>query len=120
MYRYGRGIRLLSSASTSKRINWDPTVDLKLNHPSLILLEKCNSRIQFQQILGHMMRNNLVGQTFPMSRLLFFSAVSHPENLELAILLFNHFTPYPNLYIFNTMILGFRFQLRRLFPFIVL
>lgn len=115
MYRYGRGIRLLSSASTSKRINWDPTVDLKLNHPSLILLEKCNSRIQFQQILGHMMRNNLVGQTFPMSRLLFFSAVSHPENLELAILLFNHFTPYPNLYIFNTMILGFSFSTEKAF-----
>ncbi|XP_031736777.1 pentatricopeptide repeat-containing protein At3g04750, mitochondrial isoform X2 [Cucumis sativus] len=66
MYRCGRGVRLLSSTSTAKRINWDPTVDLKLNHPSLILLEKCNSRTQFKQILGHMMRNNLVGQTFPM------------------------------------------------------
>lgn len=115
MYRYGQGIRLLSSASTSRKINWDPTVALKLNHPSLGLLENCNSRIQFKQILGHMMRNNLMGQTFPMSRLLFFSAVSYPENLDLAILLFNHFTPCPNLYIFNTMILGFSFSTEKAF-----
>lgn len=115
MYRYGRGIRLLSSASTSRKINWDPTVALKLNHPSLVFLEKCNSRFQFKQILGHMMRNNLMGQTFPMSRLLFFSAVSHPENLDLAILLFYHFTPFPNLYIYNTMILGLSFSTEKAF-----
>ncbi|XP_023545697.1 pentatricopeptide repeat-containing protein At3g04750, mitochondrial [Cucurbita pepo subsp. pepo] len=115
MFRYGRGVRLLSSSSTGRRINWDPTVNLKLNHPSLVLLEKCNSRIQFKQILGHMMRNNLMGQTFPMSRLLFFSAVSHPENLEWAILLFNHFTPDPNVFIFNTMILGFSFSTEKAF-----
>ncbi|ERN01442.1 hypothetical protein AMTR_s00002p00267090 [Amborella trichopoda] len=39
-----------------------------------------------------------------MSRLLFFSAVSHPENQDMAFLLFQHLTPQPNLFIYNTMI----------------
>ncbi|GAV75769.1 PPR domain-containing protein/PPR_2 domain-containing protein/PPR_3 domain-containing protein [Cephalotus follicularis] len=104
MYRCGRGIRSLSSTSTSSMSNWDPTKSLELNHPTLILLEKCNTRDHFKQILGLMMRSNLICKTFPMSRLVLFSAVSHPENIDLAILLFNYYTPYPNLYIYNTMI----------------
>ncbi|EEF31104.1 pentatricopeptide repeat-containing protein, putative [Ricinus communis] len=104
MYRYGRGIRFLSTATRRKNANWDPIVSLELNHPSLLLLEKSNSRDNFKQILGQMMRSNLIGQTFPMSRLIFFSAISHPENLDMALILFNHYTPYPNLYIYNTMI----------------
>ncbi|KAJ4850426.1 hypothetical protein Tsubulata_037165 [Turnera subulata] len=115
MYRYGRGIRYVSycgssssssSSSSSKRTNtqWDPTISLQLNHPSLVLLEKVSSRAHFKQILGHTMRSNLIEQTFPMSRLIFFSAVSHPENLDMAIKLFNHYTPNRNLYIYNTMI----------------
>ncbi|KDP23664.1 hypothetical protein JCGZ_23497 [Jatropha curcas] len=58
----------------------------------------------FKQILGQMMRSNLIGQTFPMSRLIFFSAISHPENVDVALILFNQFTPNPNLYIYNTLI----------------
>ncbi|KAJ9185839.1 hypothetical protein P3X46_005426 [Hevea brasiliensis] len=104
MYCCGRVIRFLSTATRSKKTNWDPTVSLELNHPSLLLLEKSNTRDHFKQILGQMMRSNLIGQTFPMSRLIFFSAISHPENLDIALLLFNHFTPNPNLYIYNTMI----------------
>lgn len=104
MHCYWRGIRFLSTTTRSKRNNWDPTVSLELNHPSLVLLEKSNTRDHFKQILGQMMRSNLIGQTFPMSRLIFFSAISHPENLDMALLLFNHFTPNPNLYIYNTMI----------------
>ena len=103
MHRCGRGIRFLSSSSNT-RINWDPTVSPELNHPTLILLEKCCIRDHFKQILGQMMRTNLIGQTFPMSRLLLYSAISHPENLDMALLLFNNYTPDPNLYIYNTMI----------------
>lgn len=103
MHRCGRGIRFLSSSSITW-INWDPTVSLELNHPTLILLEKCCIRDHFKQILGQMMRTNLIGQTFPMSRLLLYSAISHPENLDMALLLFNNYTPHPNLYIYNTMI----------------
>ncbi|KAM4108684.1 hypothetical protein ACB094_03G063700 [Castanea mollissima] len=102
MHRCGRGIRFLSSSSNT-RINWDPTVSLELNHPTLILLEKCCIRDHFKQILGQMMRTNLIGQTFSMSRLLLYSAISHPENLDMALLLFNNYTPHPNLYIYNTM-----------------
>lgn len=39
-----------------------------------------------------------------MSRLIFFSAISHPENIDIALLLFRHFTPSPNLFIYNNMI----------------
>lgn len=108
MYRYGRSSRFVSyySTSSSSRTNnkWDPTVSLELNHPSLILLERINSRDHFKQVLGQVMRSNLIGQTFPMSRLILFSAISHPYNLDMAIVLFNHFTPSSNLYIYNTMI----------------
>ncbi|XP_065854738.1 pentatricopeptide repeat-containing protein At3g04750, mitochondrial [Euphorbia lathyris] len=104
MYRYGRGIRFYRTTATSKSPKWDPTISLELNHPSLVLLEKINCRDHFKQILAHMMRSNLIGQNFPMSRLIFFSAVSYPENLDMALILFNHYTPSPNLYIYNTMI----------------
>lgn len=57
-----------------------------------------------------MMRAGLIGQTFPMSRLLLFSAVTHSENSDMAILLFHHYTPYPNLFIYNTMISALSFE----------
>lgn len=105
MHWCGRGIRSLSSCSTKNiHTNWDPTASLQLNHAALVLLEKCSTREHFKQILGQIMRSNLVGQTFPMSRLLFFSAISRPENLDMALRLFDHYTPHPNLYIYNTMI----------------
>lgn len=90
-------------------------MSLELNHQTLVLLEKCSSRNHFKQILAQMMRLGLTGQTFPMSRLLFFSAISHRDNLDMAILLFNHYTPYPNLYIYNTMISALSFSERRPF-----
>ena len=62
-----------------------------------------------------MMRNNLTGQTFPMSRLLLYSSISHLENLDMAILLFNHYTPHPNLYIYNTMINALSFLMNQSF-----
>ncbi|KAA8544917.1 hypothetical protein F0562_019688 [Nyssa sinensis] len=115
MHRCGRGIRFLNSASNGGKTNWDPTVSLALNHPTLVLLEKCSARDHFKQILAQMMRNNLIGDTFPMSRLILFSAISHPENLDMAILLFNHYTPQPNLYIYNTMISALSFSSSRSF-----
>ncbi|KAK9292749.1 hypothetical protein L1049_020729 [Liquidambar formosana] len=115
MHRYGRGVRFLGSASTSKRTNWDPTVSLALEHPTLVLLEKCSTRDHFKQILAQMMRIDLVGQTFPMSRLILSSAITHPENLDMAILLFDHYTPRPNLYIYNTMISALSFSLTKSF-----
>ncbi|GMH07809.1 hypothetical protein Nepgr_009649 [Nepenthes gracilis] len=106
MYYPRRGtIRYLASAAAAiHKTSWDPTVSLTLNHPTLLLLEKCNSRYHFKQILAQMMRKNLTSQTFTMSRLLYFCAISHPENLDLAFLLYNHFTPSINLFIYNVMI----------------
>ncbi|CAI0384566.1 unnamed protein product [Linum tenue] len=106
MYICGRGLRFLSRVANGKNrnTNWDPTVALELNHPSLVLLEKCNDGVQFKQVLAQVLRSNLIGQTFPMSRLIYFSAISYPENLDLALILFERFTPRPNLFIYNTMI----------------
>ena len=116
MYRYRSGLRFLSFTSTIGKTKWDPTVSLELNHPTLFLLEKCGSRDHFKQILGQMMRSNLIGQTFPMSRLISYSSTSDPENLDMAILLFTHFTPNPNLYIYNTMISALSFSFGQAFP----
>ncbi|PIA45168.1 hypothetical protein AQUCO_01700596v1 [Aquilegia coerulea] len=110
MLRYIFSRRLFTSASTASRISWDPTLSLDLSHPTLVLLEKCRTRDHFKQILGQMIRIQLASQTFPMSRLLFFSAISHPENIDLAILLFNYHTFPPNLYIYNIMISALSFS----------
>ncbi|KAL6323806.1 hypothetical protein AAG906_003427 [Vitis piasezkii] len=114
---FGRGFRFLSSASASQRVEWDPTVSLALKHATLILLEKCSTRDHFKQILAQIMRTNLIGQTFPMSRLILFSAITHPENLDMAVLLFRHHTPHPNLYIYNTMISALSLSLNQSFAF---
>ncbi|EOA32570.1 hypothetical protein CARUB_v10015860mg [Capsella rubella] len=98
-----RGIRLFATEAGSKT-TWDPVQSLQLNHPSLVLLENCNSRNQFKQVLAQIMRFNLIGDTFPMSRLLLFSAITYPENIDLAKLLFLKFTPNPNVFVYNTMI----------------
>ncbi|ESQ49608.1 hypothetical protein EUTSA_v10020244mg [Eutrema salsugineum] len=98
-----RGIRLFATESGSKT-TWDPLHSLELNHPSLVLLEKCSSRNQFKQSLAKIMRVNLIGDTFPMSRLIFFSAVTYPQNIDMAKLLFLNFTPNPNVFVYNTMI----------------
>ncbi|CAA7388040.1 unnamed protein product [Spirodela intermedia] len=119
MLRFGKLTRFLSSspsssvaaaASESCRSSWDPTASLRLDHPALIILEKCETREQFKQILAHMTRSHLIFQTFPLSRLLQFSAASHPENLDLAIVLFEHFAHHPNLYIYNTMLRALSFS----------
>lgn len=98
-----RGIRLFATESGSKT-TWDPVHSLQLNHQSLVLLENCNSRNQFKQVLAQIMRFNLIGDTFPMSRLILFSAITYPENIDLAKLLFLNFTPNPNVFVYNTMI----------------
>ncbi|XP_058086948.1 pentatricopeptide repeat-containing protein At3g04750, mitochondrial [Magnolia sinica] len=104
-----RGCSFIPAALCSSRSSWDPTVSLILKHPTLVLLEKYRSRAHFKQILAQMMRIHLVTETFPMSRLL-FSSTSHLESLDMAILLFNHYTPQPNLYIYNIMICALSFS----------
>ncbi|KAK4850084.1 hypothetical protein QYF36_003746 [Acer negundo] len=94
------------------KTKWDPIESLELNHPTLVLLEKCSSRDHFRQILGQMMRIGLIDKTFPMSRLILYSAISHPENLDMSILLFTYFT-HPNLFIYKTMISALSFSFKQ-------
>ncbi|KAL1211640.1 Pentatricopeptide repeat-containing protein [Cardamine amara subsp. amara] len=109
-----RGIRLFAT-ETRRKTTWDPVQSLELNHTSLVVLEKCNSRNQFKQVLAQMMRVNLIGDTFPMSRLILFSAITYPENIDLAKLLFLNFTPNPNVFVYNTMISAFQSSKRECF-----
>ncbi|KAH0881560.1 hypothetical protein HID58_068954 [Brassica napus] len=99
-----RGVRFFATECKRKTTTWDPLHSLDLNHQSLVLLEKCNSRHQFKQILANIMRVNLICDTFPMSRLILFSAITYPDNIDLAKLLFRNFTPNPNVFVYNTMI----------------
>ncbi|KAJ0237074.1 Pentatricopeptide repeat-containing protein [Hirschfeldia incana] len=99
-----RGVRFFTTERKRKATTWDPLHSLELNHPSLVLLERCNSRHQFKQILANIMRINLICDAFPMSRLILFSAITYPENIDLAKLLLRNFTPNPNVFVYNTMI----------------
>ncbi|KAF8107700.1 hypothetical protein N665_0118s0064 [Sinapis alba] len=99
-----RAVRFFATERRSKTTTWDPLHSLDLNHSSLVLLEKCSSRHQFKQILANIMRVNLICDTFPMSRLILFSAITYPDNIDLAKLLFRNFTPNPNVFVYNTMI----------------
>ncbi|KAG8062550.1 hypothetical protein GUJ93_ZPchr0003g17071 [Zizania palustris] len=91
-------------ASTSGR-PWDPTVSLRLGHPALVLLERCGGGARpFKAIVAHTLRLRLAFETFPMSRLLHFATVSFPQYTRVAEVLFEHFTPRPNLYMYNLML----------------
>lgn len=91
----------MATAATAAR-PWDPTVSLRLDHPALVLLERCRGGARpFKAILAHMLRVRLAFETFPMSRLLYFATVAFPQYTREALLLFEHFTTRPNLYCYN-------------------
>ncbi|KAJ1293654.1 hypothetical protein BS78_01G085200 [Paspalum vaginatum] len=93
------------AASAAAGRGWDPTVSLRLGHPALVFLERCRGARPFRGILAHLLRLGLAFETFPMSRLLHFATVvSSPRLTREAVLLFEHFTPRPNLYIYNLML----------------
>ncbi|CAN6297829.1 unnamed protein product [Urochloa humidicola] len=95
----------MAAGAAAGRAAWDPTVSLRLGHPALVLLERCRAAAPFRAILAHLLRLGLAFETFPMSRLLqFATAVSSPRLTREAELLFRHFTPRPNLYIYNLML----------------
>ncbi|KAF8660689.1 hypothetical protein HU200_057516 [Digitaria exilis] len=93
------------AASAAAARAWDPAVSLRLGHPALVLLERCRGAAPFRAILAQLLRLGLAFETFPMSRLLHFATVvSSPRLTREAELLFRHFTPDPNLYIYNLML----------------
>lgn len=93
------------AASAAAGRSWDPAVSLRLGHPALVLLERCRGARPFRAILAHLLRLGLALETFPMSRLLHYATVvSSPRLTREAELLFQHFTPRPNLYIYNLML----------------
>ncbi|KAM0884415.1 hypothetical protein ACQ4PT_031011 [Festuca glaucescens] len=92
---------MATAAATAAR-PWDPTVSLRLDHPAVVLLERCRGGARpFKAILAHVLRLGLAFETFPMSRLLYFATVAFPQHTREGLLLFEHFTPRPNLYIYN-------------------
>ncbi|KAL1569211.1 pentatricopeptide repeat-containing protein, mitochondrial-like protein [Salvia divinorum] len=92
-------------SSNSKKWNSNPHPNLIITHPTLILIEACNSMSQAKQIHAQMMRTGLVFHLFPISRLLSFIALDERGNLRHANALFSQI-PEPNVYIWNTIIRG--------------
>lgn len=92
-------------SSNTKKWNSTPNPNLIITHPTLLLIESCNSMSQARQIQAHMMRTGLVFHLFPISRLLSFIALDENGDLRYANALFSQILE-PNVYIWNTIIRG--------------
>nr|AYM00761.1 pentatricopeptide repeat protein [Salvia miltiorrhiza] len=92
-------------SSSSKKWNSNPNPNLIITHPTLLLIEACNSMSQAKQIHANMTRTGLLFHLFPISRLLSFIALDRSGNLRYANALFSQILE-PNVYIWNTIIRG--------------
>ncbi|KAK7272779.1 hypothetical protein RIF29_13818 [Crotalaria pallida] len=80
---------------------WKSRSNVVITHPTLIIMESCLDMRQLKQIQAHMTRTGLISHTFPLSRLLAFSALS---DFRHSLLLWTHLILHPNTYMWNTMI----------------
>ncbi|VFQ89129.1 unnamed protein product [Cuscuta campestris] len=92
----------------SSKAKWNSNQELssKISHPTLLLIESCNSMSQLKQIQANMTRTGLIFHTFPVSRLLSFCALDDCGDVHYARLLFSQISE-PNVYIWNTIIRGY-------------
>ncbi|KAL2234623.1 pentatricopeptide repeat-containing protein At2g22410, mitochondrial [Sesamum indicum] len=96
---------LRNFSSNSKKWNSTANPNLKITHPTLLLIESCNSMSQAKQIQAQMTRAGLVFHLFPVSRLLSFIALDENGDFSHANALFAQILDR-NLYIWNTIIRG--------------
>ncbi|KAL8498541.1 hypothetical protein ACS0TY_021755 [Phlomoides rotata] len=96
-------LRLFSSHS--EKWNSNPNPKLVISHPTLLLIESCNSMSEAKQIQAHMTRTGLFFHLFPISRLLSFMALDENGDLRHANSVFSQIHE-PNVYIWNTIIRG--------------
>ncbi|PIN20131.1 hypothetical protein CDL12_07188 [Handroanthus impetiginosus] len=97
---------LRSFSSNSKKWNSTANPNLKITHPTLLLIESCNSMSQARQIQAHMIRSGLILHLFPVSRLLSFIALDENGDLRHANAIFSEILE-PNVYIWNTIVRGY-------------
>ncbi|XP_050218069.1 pentatricopeptide repeat-containing protein At2g22410, mitochondrial-like [Mercurialis annua] len=95
-----------SSSSSPKSTKWNSTTNVIITHPILLIMESCTSMAQLKQIQAHMTTTALITHTFPVSRVLAFSALAGTGDINHAHLLFNQIKSR-NTYIWNTMIRGY-------------
>ncbi|KAG6727173.1 hypothetical protein I3843_02G104000 [Carya illinoinensis] len=69
-------------------------------HPTLQLLEKCQTLHAIKQVHAHMLTTGLALHTYPLSRLLLFSSA---VSIAYAFSIFNQI-PNPTIFLFNTLI----------------
>ncbi|KAL0408000.1 UNVERIFIED_CONTAM: Pentatricopeptide repeat-containing protein, mitochondrial [Sesamum radiatum] len=94
---------LRNFSSNSKKWNSTANPDLKITHPTLLLIESCNSMSQAKQIQAQMTHTGLVFHLFPVSRLLSFIALDENGDFRHANALFAQILDR-NAYIWNTII----------------
>ncbi|KAH6824474.1 hypothetical protein C2S53_002884 [Perilla frutescens var. hirtella] len=76
-------------SSNSKKWNSNPNPNLIITHPTLLVIEACNSMSQAKQIHAHMTRTGLLFHLFPISRLLSFIALDGNGDFRYANALFS-------------------------------
>ncbi|XP_060179738.1 pentatricopeptide repeat-containing protein At2g22410, mitochondrial-like [Lycium barbarum] len=93
--------KLLFSSQPKK---WNS--NLIITHPTLILIESCNSMLQIKQIQASMIHTGIISHIFPISRLISFCALDVNGDIHYAHKLFDEMSE-PNVYIWNTMVRGY-------------
>ncbi|XP_009801512.1 pentatricopeptide repeat-containing protein At2g22410, mitochondrial-like [Nicotiana tabacum] len=96
--------KLLFSSQPKWNSNQNP--NLVITHPTLILIESCNSMSQLKQIQAKMIHTGISSHIFPISRLISFCALDINGDIHYANALFSEVLE-PNVYIWNTMIRGY-------------
>lgn len=97
-------IILPQNLSTSeKNITSKPNFNLQLRNPILAQLENCTNMHHLHQLHSHMTKSGLINDSFALSRLLVFCALSFHGDLNYAMKLFKQ-VQRPNLFIWNAMI----------------
>ncbi|CDP11754.1 unnamed protein product [Coffea canephora] len=99
-------LKSIRYVSSKPQWNSNPNPNLIISHPTLVLIESCNSMPELKQLQAHMTRTGLIFHLFPISRLLSFCALDPNGNIHYAYLLFSQIL-HPNTYIWNTMIRGY-------------
>ncbi|XP_006361254.2 pentatricopeptide repeat-containing protein At2g22410, mitochondrial-like [Solanum tuberosum] len=92
--------------SSQPKWNSKHNPNLVITHPTLILIESCNSISHIKQIQANMIHTGMISHIFPISRLISFCALDVNGDINYANALFSEINK-PNVYIWNTMIRGF-------------
>ncbi|CAN4076081.1 unnamed protein product [Withania somnifera] len=91
--------------SSQPKWNSNRNPNLVITHPTLILIESCNSMSQIKQIQANMIQSGIISHIFPISRLISFCALNVNGDIHYANALFCDVIE-PNVFIWNTMIKG--------------